>query len=56
MHERGMAFLLVEQAPHFLADVVDRAYLLERGRIVREGTMAELGGPAGIAALYLGVS
>jgi len=55
IRERGVAMLLVEQAPHFVADVVDRAYLLERGRIVGEGTIDELGGASGIADHYLGV-
>ena len=52
---RGVAILLVEQAPHFVADVIDRAYLLEQGRVAGDGTLAELGGAAGIARLYLGV-
>lgn len=53
---RGVAMLLVEQAPHFIADVVDRAYLLEQGRVTGEGTLAELGGAEGIANMYLGVT
>jgi ABC-type lipopolysaccharide export system ATPase subunit len=38
-----------------VADVVDRAYLVEQGRIVAGGTLDDLGGPAAIAELYLGV-
>src|SRR5205085_1861590 len=52
---RGVAILLVEQAPQLVADVTDRAYLLEQGRIVGEGTIDQLGGAEGIADLYLGV-
>lgn len=52
---RGVAVLLVEQAPHFVAEVIDRAYLLERGRVVGAGTLDELGGAGRIADLYLGV-
>ena len=52
---RGVGILLVEQAPHLVAEVIDRAYLLEQGRVVGSGTLAELGGPAAIADLYLGV-
>lgn len=52
---RGVAVLLVEQAPHFVAEVIDRAYLLERGSVVGAGTLDELGGAARIADLYLGV-
>ena len=51
----GVAMLLVEQAPQFVADLIDRAYLLDRGAIVNQGTLAELGGSAGIAEMYLGV-
>jgi branched-chain amino acid transport system ATP-binding protein len=53
---RGIGILLVEQAPHFVADVIDRAYLMERGRLVAAGTLDELGGAAAIAELYLGVA
>ncbi len=55
IRERGVAVLLVEQAPHFVADVIDRAYLLERGSVVGAGTLDELGGAGRIADLYLGV-
>jgi branched-chain amino acid transport system ATP-binding protein len=55
IRERGVAIVLVEQAPHLVADVVDRAYLVEQGRIVASGTLESLGGPAAIAELYLGV-
>jgi branched-chain amino acid transport system ATP-binding protein len=53
---RGIGILLVEQSPHFIADIVDRVYLLEQGRIVGEGTLDELGGADRLAELYLGVS
>jgi branched-chain amino acid transport system ATP-binding protein len=52
---RGTAVLLVEQSPHLVADVVDRAYLLEQGRIVGTGPLEELGGADRLAELYLGV-
>jgi branched-chain amino acid transport system ATP-binding protein len=55
IRERGVAILLVEQAPHLVADVIDRAYLLEQGRVVGDGTLDHLGGAEGIADLYLGV-
>lgn len=47
--------LLVEQSPNLIANAVDRVYLLEQGRIVGQGTLAELGGAERLAALYLGV-
>jgi branched-chain amino acid transport system ATP-binding protein len=52
---QGVAILLIEQAPHLVAGVIDRAYLLEQGRVVGDGTLAELGGAEAIAELYLGV-
>jgi ABC-type branched-subunit amino acid transport system ATPase component len=56
VRELGVAILLVEQAPHLVADVIDRAYLMEKGQIVAAGTLDELGGAAAIAELYLGVA
>ena len=55
IRERGVAVVLVEQAPQLVSDVIDRAYLLERGRIVGGGTLEELGGATAIGELYLGV-
>jgi branched-chain amino acid transport system ATP-binding protein len=55
VRERGVGILLVEQSPHFVADLVDRVYLLEQGRFVGAGTLAELGGVDTLAELYLGV-
>jgi branched-chain amino acid transport system ATP-binding protein len=51
----GVAVILVEQSPHFIAAAVDRVYLLEQGRVVGAGAMADLGGPDRLADLYLGV-
>jgi branched-chain amino acid transport system ATP-binding protein len=55
LRARGTAVLLVEQSPHSIADVVDRVYLLEQGRIVGSGRLDELGGADRLAELYLGV-
>ena len=52
---RGVAVVLVEQAPQLVSEVIDRAYLIERGAIVAGGTLEELGGATAIAELYLGV-
>lgn len=56
VRDRGVAILLVEQAPHIVVDIIDRAYLLEQGRIAASGRLDELGGAAGIAARYLGIN
>lgn len=52
---QGVTVLLVEQAPHMVAPVIDRAYLLTQGRIVGSGTLDELGGNDALARIYLGV-
>jgi branched-chain amino acid transport system ATP-binding protein len=55
IRNRGVTILLVEQAPHMVADTIDRAYLLSQGRIAAQGTLAELGGSRALADNYLGV-
>ena len=52
--ELGIAILLVEQSPQLIADLVHRAYVLERGSITRAGTMDEIGGADALASIYLG--
>jgi len=54
IRQRGIAMLLVEQSPQLIADLVDRVYVLERGRIARQGTVAEVGGREHLADVYLG--
>jgi len=56
IRDRGVAVLLVEQAPQLVEHVIDRAYLVEQGRIVGQGSLQELGGADAIAELYLGVA
>jgi branched-chain amino acid transport system ATP-binding protein len=56
LRTKGIAILLVEQSPHFIAGAVDRIYLLDHGCVVGEGRLDELGGAEGLAELYLGVN
>jgi branched-chain amino acid transport system ATP-binding protein len=51
----GVAVLLVEQSPHFIAGAVDRVYLIEQGRIIDSGSLDELGGAERLARTYLGL-
>lgn len=51
----GMTILLVEQNAAAALDVADRAYVLERGRIVQSGTAEDLAASADIRAHYLGM-
>jgi branched-chain amino acid transport system ATP-binding protein len=53
IHPAGVAMLLVEQSPQLIADVVDRVYVLDRGTVSTSGTIAEIGGVAGLAEMYL---
>jgi branched-chain amino acid transport system ATP-binding protein len=55
LRSKGLSVLLVEQSPNFIADAVDRVYLLEQGRVIADGTLDRLGGAQALAELYLGV-
>ena len=52
---RGVSILLSEQNLHFADLVCDRAYVLEKGVIQYEGTMAELNANESIRRAYLSV-
>ncbi len=51
---RGVTFLLVEQNAHQALKIADRAYVLETGEIVRQGTSESLLGDESITRAYLG--
>jgi branched-chain amino acid transport system ATP-binding protein len=51
---RGMAILLVEQNTHKALELARRAYVLELGRKVMEGTPAELRADPSLRDAYLG--
>ena len=55
LKQEGLSVLLSEQNLHFAADVSDRAYIIEKGRIRFAGTMAELAANADVRAQYLAV-
>lgn len=52
---QGVAVLLSEQNLHFALEVGDRAYIIEKGRIRFEGSVAELKGNEEVRAQYLAV-
>lgn len=54
INEQGTSILLVEQNAHMALSVANRGYVLETGRIVLEGTAAELRDNAQVRAAYLG--
>ena len=50
---KGLTILLSEQNLAFAAALADRAYVLDRGHIVFEGTMAELSANEAVCRAYL---
>jgi branched-chain amino acid transport system ATP-binding protein len=56
MRARGMPLLLVEQNLRFALGLVDRVYVLDRGRIVHQSTSAEFAGAEDIQRQYLATS
>src|SRR5689334_13317173 len=55
IHKMGTAILLVEQNVSRALSLVQRAYVLESGRVTLQGTSAELAGNREVQAAYLGV-
>lgn len=54
LKSEGITLLLVEQFAASALDVADRAYVMERGRIVIEGTAADLKNDPTVKQAYLG--
>ena len=55
IRSEGVTILLVEQDVHSAFQVADRAYVLETGRIVREGAASALAEDPEVRRAYLGV-
>jgi len=55
LHARGVTILLVEQNVNTTLHLVDRAYVLEQGQVVLEGTGQELLGNSHVQEAYLGI-
>ncbi len=55
IHRMGTAILLVEQNVNRALALVQRAYVLESGRVTLQGTSAELAGNREVQAAYLGI-
>ena len=54
LHKNGTTILLVEQNAQMALSIADRAYVLETGKIVNEGTGAELLHDDSVRKAYLG--
>jgi branched-chain amino acid transport system ATP-binding protein len=55
IHRMGTAVLLVEQNVSRALSLVQRAYVLESGKVIMHGTSAELAGNKQVQAAYLGI-
>jgi branched-chain amino acid transport system ATP-binding protein len=55
LRSRGVTILLVEQNVNTTLRIVDRAYVLEQGKVVLEGTGAELLSNTHVQEAYLGI-
>jgi branched-chain amino acid transport system ATP-binding protein len=55
IRERGVSILIVEQNANQVLDLADRAYVLESGSVVLEGTGRELKADERVQSAYLGV-
>jgi branched-chain amino acid transport system ATP-binding protein len=55
VRNQGVTVLLVEQDVHSALHVADRAYVMESGRIVREGAASELADDPEVQRAYLGL-
>ena len=55
LSDEGVTLLLVEQNVHRAMDFVARAYVIENGRTVLEGTRSSLLGDAELSSKFLGL-
>lgn len=55
IHAMGTAILLVEQNVSRALSLVQRAYVLESGKVIMQGTSAELANNKQVQAAYLGI-
>lgn len=55
LKQEGRTILLVEQNANLALDIADRAYVLETGKIVKEGMAKDLKEDPAVRAAYLGV-
>jgi branched-chain amino acid transport system ATP-binding protein len=55
IHKMGTAILLVEQNVSRALGLVQRAYVLESGKVIMQGTSAELANNPQVQAAYLGI-
>jgi len=55
INRSGTGVLLVEQNAHMALSIADHAYVLEAGKVVKDGTAAELAEDRDVREFYLGI-
>jgi branched-chain amino acid transport system ATP-binding protein len=55
LRHEGMTIVLVEQNAHEALELADRGYVLENGRVIREGPARDLLGDTAVREAYLGI-
>ena len=55
LHKQGVTILLVEQNVNATLEITDRAYILEQGKIVMDGSSHEMKGNDHVRNAYLGI-
>jgi lipopolysaccharide export system ATP-binding protein len=54
LKDRGIGVLITDHNVRETLDIVDRAYILHDGKVLMEGTPAEIVGDATVRRVYLG--
>jgi branched-chain amino acid transport system permease protein len=54
LHRQGVAILLVEHDLAFLASLCDHVYVMANGKIIANGTVAQVSGDRAVVDAYLG--
>ena len=54
LKHRGIGVLITEHNVRETLDIIDRAYILNDGRVIKEGTPSEIVSDEGVRRVYLG--
>ncbi|WP_373088587.1 LPS export ABC transporter ATP-binding protein [Sneathiella sp.] len=54
LKDRGIGVLITEHNVRETLDIIDRAYILNQGRVIKEGNPAEIVSDEGVRRVYLG--
>ena len=55
IRDMGMTVLIVEQRMSEVLEIADRAYILQTGRLLMQGTASDIGGNPDVRKAYLGL-